>query len=105
MTRSIYEVELVGASIVSCVIHLDRMQLDGDATLLLERVVVENLIHCHLARRHTPCPLQQSVCQCGLPVVNMRDDAKVAVVLHKTAKIRSNWTVGLSVYVNWWEID
>ena len=55
----------------------DGLGLDGDAALLLEVHVVEDLAG-HLAVRQPAAGLDQAVGQGALPVVNVGDDGEVA---------------------------
>ena len=63
------------------VIHLDGVTLDGNALLLLQVHVVQDLIfHFPVAQRTGE--FQKTVCQGGLAMVDVCDDAKVADILH-----------------------
>jgi len=64
---------------------LDGVEFNSDPTFLLKRVIVEDLIHRHLTRRDPSSSFQEAISQCGFPVVNVRNDAEVAEVLHKNA--------------------
>ena len=80
MARSIDQIEpVVLAS--AAVEHLDRVALDGYSLLLLKVHVIEDLI-LHVAFAERSGELQQPVGQGALAVVDMRDYAKVAYVLH-----------------------
>ena len=80
MARSIDQIEpVVLAS--AAVEHLDRVALDGYSLLLLKVHVIEDLV-LHVAFAERSGELQQPVGQGALAVVDMRDYAKVAYVLH-----------------------
>ena len=66
------------------------MALDGDTLLTFQVHVVQNLV-LHLTGTEGAGKFQQAVCQRGLTVIYMCNDAKVADVLHKTAKITQFW--------------
>ena len=75
------QVQFVFLSVLRIVAHGHGMHLDGDAALALEVHRVEELI--------LPFPvgygargLEQTVGQCGLSVVDVGDDAKIARILH-----------------------
>ncbi len=74
------EVQPVGLPAAG-VLHLDRVALDGDALLPLQVHVVQHLV-LHLPVAERTRQFQQPVRQRALSVVDMRDDAKVADVLH-----------------------
>ncbi len=80
MAGRINQVEAVSDTVPE-VIHLDGVALDGNALLPLQVHVVQYLVfHFPVAERAGQ--LQQPVRQCGLPMVDMCDDAKIADILH-----------------------
>ncbi len=79
------EVEPVGLS-VAPVVHLDGVALDGDAFLPFQVHVVQHLVF-HLPVAQGLGEFQQTVCQGRFTMVDMGDDAEIANILHKSAKI------------------
>src|SRR5690606_33639308 len=71
------QVELVLAPVGGDVRHPHRVQLDRDAALALELVVVEHLL-AHLAAVERAGALDQAVREGGLAVIDVGDDAKIA---------------------------
>ena len=61
------------------ILHLDGMTLDGDATLSLQIHVVQHLTLRHL---NSLGELQQTVCQGGLTMVDMCDNAEIPDMIH-----------------------
>ena len=61
--------------------HTYRLHLDGDAPLAFEVHLVEDL-RAHLAFRNGARALKQTVGKRRLAVVDMRDNRKVAYLLH-----------------------
>ena len=84
MSWRINEVQRVLHAVL-LIVHLYGVRFDGNPTLALEVHVVEELV-LFLTVGHTLSSVQQSVRQCGLTVVNVCDDAKVADVFHKGQK-------------------
>ena len=85
VARGVDEVQPVG--LASAVVeHLYRVALDGDALLLLEVHVVEDLV-LHVAFAERPGEFQQPVGKRALAVVDMRYYAEVPDVFHKQAQI------------------
>ena len=78
MTRRVNQVQSVLFA-VECVIHLDCMALDGDATFLFKVHIVEHLSLRNLNRLGT---FEQTVSQGTFTVVNMGDNAEIAYVIH-----------------------
>ncbi len=64
-------------SILRGVQHADGMRLDSDAALALQVHRVENLL-LHFAHGERSGQFQQAVGQRGFPVVDVRDDGKIA---------------------------
>ena len=79
MTRSIDEVELIGFAVVCFVHHADGVGFDGDTALSLEVHGVEHL-GLHLASSQRAGEFEQPVGECGLAMINVRDDREVADV-------------------------
>src|SRR5690606_27766648 len=59
----------------------DRLRLDGDAALALDRIVVEHL-RLHLAFGQAAAELDDAIGKRGLAVIDVGDDREVADVLH-----------------------
>ena len=78
VSRSVNEVEDILLS-VQFILHLYGVALDGDATFALQVHVVQHLSFGHL---YGVGIFQQAVCQGGLAVVDVGDNAKVADILH-----------------------
>jgi hypothetical protein len=74
------EVELIPFSVPGVVEKSDGVALDGDAPLALQVHRVENLV-AELPLGHRPASLDQAVGECGLAVIDVGDDTKVADVL------------------------
>ena len=55
------------------------MALDGDSALSFQIHVVEDLCFSHIYRF---CELQQAVCQCGFPVIDVGNYAEISNMLH-----------------------
>ena len=66
------------------------MALDGNTLLTFQVHVVQHLVF-HLTGAQCLGEFQQTVCQGRLTMVYMCNDAKIADVLHKTAKITQIW--------------
>ena len=64
-----------------CIVHLDRMALDGDSALAFEIHIVEHL-GLHVFGGDRLGVLEQSISECTLPMVDVGDDAEVAYVVH-----------------------
>jgi hypothetical protein len=80
MPRRVDQVELVLVAVRRPIVHAHGVELDGDASLPLELVVVQHLL-AHLPLVESRGPLQEPVRQRRLPVVDMCDDAEVANVV------------------------
>ena len=75
------QVQPVGLPVLRNVGERDRVALDRDAPFALELHVIEHLF-AELPRPHTVARLDQAIGERRLAVIDMRDDAKVANVLH-----------------------
>src|SRR5690606_29607434 len=73
------QVELVHITVAGFIVHTNRASLDRNAFLALEVHRVENLLH-HVPVADRVGMLEQSISQCRLPVVDVRDDAEVSYV-------------------------
>ncbi len=73
------QVQNIGLAIVGDVMQAHGLRLDGDAALLLDIHVVENLLG-HLAIGEAAGRLDQPVSQRRLAMVDMGDDRKIADV-------------------------
>ena len=78
MAGRVDEVQVVLPLVGRPVMHLDRVQLDRDPTLLLQVHVVQDLVELHLARSDRPRPFKEPVGDRGFPVIDVGDDAEVA---------------------------
>ena len=77
MPRRVDEIEHILLAVPRLVVEPDRVGFDRDPALALKVHRVEDLVH-HLAIGHGPAELDQPVCECGFPVVDMGDDGKIA---------------------------
>ena len=75
------EVEDVRFTVLRLVFHAHRLRFDGDAALALEFHRIQHLIH-HLALLENAGALQQAVGQRALAVVDVRDNAEIANMIH-----------------------
>ena len=81
MPRCVNQVETVNLTIFSLVVQRSSLRLDRNATFLFDIHRVQNL-RFHLTVGQATAPLNQTIRQRGLTMVNMGDDRKVAYVLH-----------------------
>ena len=79
--RRVDQVEQVGLTIARTVAQCHGLRFDRDAALALEIHRVEHL-GFHLPVAQAAAHLDEAVSQCGLAVVDVGDDGKVADVLH-----------------------
>ena len=79
MPRGVDEIENLFLSLMR-IFHLDGMTLDGDATFFFQIHIIE-----HLSARHLDSfgVFQEAICQGGLTVIDVRNDAKVSDMLHE----------------------
>jgi hypothetical protein len=77
MARSIYKIEDIGCSVVGSVIEADSLSLDGNSALTLQIHLVQELVLLIPVGKGAGI-LEKPVCKCGLAVVNMGDNGKVA---------------------------
>ena len=68
-------------TVLRLVFHAHRLRFDGDAALALEFHRIQHLIH-HLALLENAGALQQAVGQRALAVVDVRDNAEIANMIH-----------------------
>ena len=81
VTRGVNQVQPAGLPVPCGVGERDRVALDRDSPFALEFHVIENLF-TEFARLHTAARLDQAIGERRLAVIDMRDDAEVANVLH-----------------------
>ena len=77
VARGVDQIELVEVAVLSAIVEADGMGLDGDAAFALQIHRVQNLLH-HLARREGAGDFQQTVGECRLAVVDVRNDREVS---------------------------
>ena len=77
MTGGIDQIQGIGFSILRFVLHAYSLALNGDATFALQLHAVENLVN-HLSLLEDAGHFQNAICQSGLAVINMGNDAKIA---------------------------
>ena len=80
------EIELVEGAVLRPIVEAHRVALDGDAALALDIHVVEHLV-AEAAFLHRPARLDQSIRERRLAVVDVRDDAEVADLVHGTREV------------------
>ncbi len=76
VARSINQVQTIGIAVFGLVMQANAFRLDGDAALTLQVHGIENLF-VHFALRERAGHFEQAVCQRGLAMVDMRDDAEI----------------------------
>ena len=81
MTGRVDQVERVGFAVLRLVIHVHSLALDGDAALTLQLHGIQDLFD-HLALFVYACLLQQAVRQRGFTVIDVRNDAEIADLVH-----------------------
>ncbi len=88
MTRCINQMEMIDFTILGFIIQSDRLRFNGNTALTFQIHAIQNLFD-HITRRDRPGMLQQPVSQCGLSMINMGYDAKIADVglLHRGTSI------------------
>ena len=77
MTGGIDQIQGIGFSILRFVLHAYSLALNGDATFALQLHAVKNLVD-HLSLLEDAGHFQNAICQSGLAVINMGNDAKIA---------------------------
>jgi len=82
MPGGVDEVQVVGLAVFGDIRQRDRLGLDGDAALALDRIGVEHL-RLHLAGLEATAKLDDAIGQRGLAVVDVGDDGEVADVPHR----------------------
>ncbi len=91
MTRRIDQIQLINLAIQRLVAERSSLRLDGNAALLLEIHGVENL-RFHFTVGQAAAMLNEPVGECGLAVVNVGDDGKIANMLHQNEVPRKRGT-------------
>ena len=79
MPGRIDKIKLVLLAVHSCVIKGHTLRLNRNASLALQVHRIENLL-CHFALSQTATVLNKSISQCRLPMIDVRDDRKIAYV-------------------------
>ena len=82
MSRGVNQVEREFCAIFH-IVHLDRMALDGDATLTFQVHVIKHL-GLHVLASDGVGELEQAVGERALAVVDVCHDAEVAYCLHSS---------------------
>ena len=82
MARSIDQVQGVHLPVGSGITQSRRLGLDGDAALTLDVHRIQNL-GFHFAGLQAPATLDQAVGQGRFAVIDVRNDGKVADVVHR----------------------
>ena len=91
MPRRVDQVQVVDLPVLGGVLQRSRLRLDGDATLFLDVHRVEHLL-AHLAVGQAAAAGNEAVGQSGLAMVDVRDDRKIADVLHQKPKVETPLT-------------
>jgi hypothetical protein len=68
------------------VIHLNCMALDGDPAFALKVHIIERLL-LNISIADSASCLQQTISKGAFPVIDVRNDAEISDVLHKSAKL------------------
>jgi hypothetical protein len=76
VARRVDEIELVLTAVGRGVAHPNGIQLDGDPALALQIHRIEQLL-AHLTLFDGPSGLDEPVCERGLPMIDVGDDAEV----------------------------
>ena len=74
------QVELVTFTVFRFVVELNGSRLDGDAALLFELHIIQDL-RLHITRCHSLRFFQKAIRKGGLSVVNMRNDGEISDML------------------------
>ena len=77
MAGRVDDIQLIRVAIVGSVIDPHGVRLDGDSPLALEIHLIEELSP-HVAFGDRPGPLEKSIGQRRLPVIDVGDDAEIA---------------------------
>ena len=73
MPGRIDEIQLVGLAIIAEIGQRHRLRLDGDATLALDRIAVEDL-RLHFTIGQAAADLDEAIGQGRLAVIDVRDN-------------------------------
>ena len=82
MPRRINQIERVSLAILRFIFHLDSMQLNGDAALLLKLHIVQNLIEFHLTFSDRAGAFEKTIGDCRLTVIYVCDYAEISDMFH-----------------------
>ena len=85
------------------VVHGGILRQNGDAALLLDGVVVHHAVGNLLVFAENAALLEHLVDECGLAVVNVRDDGDVAEVFTNHFQMEALLSVDMSVLCQWGE--
>jgi len=83
MTRRVDKIECVFFPILGLVVHLHCMEFDGNAALLLQVHIVQDLLVFHFSGGNSSGLLKEAVRDRGLPVVNVGNNAEITCVIHE----------------------
>ena len=87
MAGRVDQVEDVILAVMGAVVQAHGLRLDGNAALLLDIHIIENLLLAgHFARVHAAGELDQPVGEGGFPVVDMGDDGEIADILDRDSR-------------------
>ena len=84
MSGRIYQIQNIVDAVVGVIVHLDGMELDRDAALLLEVHVVQHLVEFHLPGCDGPCALKEPIGKGRLAVINVCNNAEIPIRVHCT---------------------
>ena len=82
MARCVDQVEVVDLPITGLVMQRSGLRLDGYPALFFDVHRVEHLCF-HVAFCEAAAALDQAVCECGFPMVNVRNDREISDVVHQ----------------------
>ncbi|MCY1534609.1 hypothetical protein D9M68_699870 [compost metagenome] len=86
MARCVDQIQVVDLPVARLVVERSGLRLDGDATLLLDVHRVQHLL-AHLAIGQAATEGNDAVGQRGLAVIDVRDDRKIADVVHQEKQL------------------
>ncbi len=96
MSRGIDQVQYVGTAVLRDVVHTNGVELDRDAPLPFEVVGVQDLLP-HLSLIESVGLFEQTIGECGLAMIDMRDDTEVTDVVEIHGGGDSTKRVGLGL--------
>ena len=86
MAGRIDEIEVVDLPVFGFVLQRSGLSLDGYPTLFFDIHRVKNLCF-HLTCFEPSAALDQSICESGFAVINVRNDRKISDVIHQRERL------------------